>query len=903
MTGGYSNKREYNLANLGINSVTIFNSSNCKNNKYFSFSSWAIPIGLSALLVIISFNNFLLFHTLAEFFSITIAILTFVVAWSMYPFTRNNYLMFLGVGYFWIGILDLLHAMAYKGMQVMDGGGANMAVQYWIGTRYLEALLLLSAPWFLSHELKRNRCFIIFAIIATVITLLVYLQLFPVGYVPGKGLTEFKVYSEYAIIFLLILAIYYLYRQRKLLEQQIINVLIVSILFTIGAELAFTFYVDVYGLSNLTGHILKIFSFWLIFQAIVRTTLQEPFLVMSRGATTYDVIPDAAIVVDEKGIIRNANKKAYELANQSAGTLIGQNNHDTFHPKSLNIEHCPVCQAIVNNEEINALELKFDDKKRWLDFSLSHIKGASELNGTVEVIRDITGRKLTEEKVKELDILKKSIVENLPSVLFVKDAVTHRYIEWNKAAEELTGLLKEDMLGNTDYDFWPKEQAQFFIDKDDETARNDVIVDIAEEPITTKFKGVRTLHTRKIPIKDDDGKAKYLLGISEDITDLLDTQKMLSRSQKMEVVGQMSGGIAHDFNNQLGIILGYTELLLEHDVEPSQLAWLKAVKTAAERCAELTRQLLVFSRSGEGDKCRVDVSAVITDMKDMISKVLTPAINVQYYLNEDLWKTEVNKGACQDALLNLIINARDAMKGGGTLTVETANIRLEEASFRLVNLEPGEYVKIMISDTGEGMNEEVREHVFEPFYTTKEVGEGTGLGLSMVYGFVKGSGGDLTLETEVGKGSTFRLYLPRSTANNEALLSNKEINTDQFLRGSENILVVDDEEALLNFIEHVLKSWGYNVYRAANAEAALHILNNLKIDLLFSDVVMPGDMNGYELAEKSLVINPSIKVLLTSGFSGKNAKVNLHDKYHFEKISKPYDRLELSIKLRELLDK
>ena len=418
----------------------------------------------------------------------------------------------------------------------------------------------------------RTRSFILFGIAASAIVLLIYLKIFPEGFIPGKGLTFFKVYSEYVIIILLAFSIYYLYLQRKFLEHRIVNVLIVSVVLTMCAELAFTFYVSVYGLSNIIGHIFKLFSFWLIFQAIIRTTLQEPFLVMTRGATTHDAIPDAVIVVDEKGIIHEANYSARVLAAED--DLIGKNNHEIFHPKNMEINNCLICQSIFNNAELRGLELEIDGKGKWFDFSLSHIKGASNLDGTVEVIRDISDKKLSEEKIDELNILKNSIVENLPSMLFVKDvkdvkdakdAKDHYYVEWNKAAEELTGVIKEEILGKTDFDFWPKDEAQFFIDKDNEVIKNRKLFDVPEEIITSKYKGVRTLHTIKIPIFDKTGVAKYLLGLSEDITDKLKTEEMLSRSQKMDAVGQMSGGIAHDFNNQLGIILGYVELNLHNN--------------------------------------------------------------------------------------------------------------------------------------------------------------------------------------------------------------------------------------------------------------------------------------------------------------------------------------------------
>lgn len=875
-------------------------STNNINKTYFSFSSLVIPLGLAIFLVFLSFVNFLLFHTLAEFFAITIGILTCVVAWNMYPFTHNNYLMYLGGGYFWIALLDLLHLLSYKGMGVIPDGGANMSVQFWIGTRYMEALLLLSAPWFLAHSFSRIRSFLLFGLATSVIILLVYLKIFPEGFIPGKGLTTFKVYSEYAIITLLALSIYYLYSQRKLLEDRIVNVLIVSIIFTMCAELAFTFYVSVYGLSNIIGHIFKLFSFWLIFQAIIRTTLQEPFLVMSRGATTHDAIPDATIVVDENGIIHEANYAASILTDDT--DLIGKNDHEVFHPKNVQIENCLVCQSIFSNTELRGLELEIDGKGKWFDYSLSHIEGASDLNGTVEVIRDISEKKLSEEKIDELGILKNSIVENLPNMLFVKDAKNHHYVEWNKAAEELTGVLKEEILEKTDFDFWPKEEAQLFIDKDDEVIKDRKLFDIPEETLTTKHKGIRTLHTIKIPIYDKKGIAKYLLGLSEDITDKLRTEEMLKRSQKMDAVGQMSGGIAHDFNNQLGVILGYAELLSEKSFPADQLKWLDMIKVAGQRCADLTQQLLIFSRNGEIDKEVVDVKKVISEMEIMVQRSLTPAIKVKYLMADNLWNIEVNSGGFKDVVLNLVLNARDAMPDGGSVTIEASNIILNENSAATFsNISKGEYIEVMISDSGQGMTQEVYDHVFEPFFTTKDVGQGTGLGLAMVYGFVHRYGGDILLESKPGAGATFRIYLPRfvDDGSNTSVISQEE---KDLPRGNESILVVDDEESLLSYAEEILKLWGYQVYCANSADAALTILENNSIDLLFSDVVMPGEMNGYELAVKACAADAKLKVLITSGFADKFTGNEKYAKYGFELVTKPYDRAELAVKLRQLLD-
>ena len=708
-------------------------------------------------------------------------------------------------------------------------------------------------------------------------------------------------YSEYVIILILATAIYYLYTQRAFLEQRILRTLVLSIALTMCAELAFTFYVNLYGISNIVGHVFKLLSFWLIFQSVIKTTLTEPFLAMSRSSTTYDAIPDATIVVDEHGIIRDANRAAYSLLDIQSKGLIGRTSHNLFHRKSISMEECSICQAIVKGHELRSLEEKVNDEGKWFEFSISYIKGASAHNGTVEVIRDITLRKQIENEIQELNVLKKSIIDNLPNILFVKDAKTLAYIEWNKAAEKISGIAKKDTIGKTDYDIWPEEGDSFII-QDKNVINNGALLQIIEETVTTKEQGIRTIRTRKIPIYDKMANVKYLLGISEDITDILKTEEMLRRSQKMDAIGQMSGGIAHDFNNQLGVILGYSDLLEGKNLPGSQAKWIGHVRRAAERCAELTQQLLIFSRNGEVDKKIVNINDILSDMEIIIERTMTPAIDISYHKGEGLWTVEVNEGGCKDSILNLVINARDAMLDGGSLTIETTNLLLNEHNhFLLPNLAQGDYIEIMIKDTGIGMSPEVYAHVFEPFYTTKDVGKGTGLGLSMVYGFVRRYGGDVLLETALGQGATFKLYLPRTTKDS----STSELDlSEEFIypSGDETILLVDDEETLLIYAENILSSWGYKVHCAQNATEALVHLKNESIDLLFSDIVMPGKINGYELAIEAQKLHPNLKVLITSGFSDNvigNKKYNQHE---FSLITKPYKRQLLAKMIRRLLD-
>lgn len=360
---------------------------------------WRIPLLLSVLLVYLSFDYFLLFHTLAEFFAIIIAIIMFVVVWEMYPFTRNNFLMFLGTGYFWIAMLDLLHSFLYEGMNILPVAGGNYSTQLWILSRYSEALLLLSAPLFMTRPFYKKPSFVFFGLVAGFISALVLSGNFPDCFIEGKGLTKFKIYSEYIIIGILAIAVYHLFTRRAYIEKNIMCLMIASIILTMGAELALTYYVSVFGLSNIIGHIFKLFSFWLIFTAVIRITLQEPFAVMARSSSTYDAVPDITIIVDANQIIRSANREALRFASIAEVDLLGKHCHDIFHPSYLTVDQCQICQSIKSGRSLVAIGVEFPAIQKWFDFSLSPIIAFDSLKGTVQVMRDITVHKKSEQEL------------------------------------------------------------------------------------------------------------------------------------------------------------------------------------------------------------------------------------------------------------------------------------------------------------------------------------------------------------------------------------------------------------------------------------------------------------------------------------------------------------------------
>ncbi len=388
-----------------------------------------------------------------------------------------------------------------------------------------------------------------------------------------------------------------------------------------------------------------------------------------------------------------------------------------------------------------------------------------------------------------------------------------------------------------------------------------------------------------------------------DITERLKSEESLQRAQKMEAVGQLTGGIAHDFNNLLGIMLGNLDFLQQLVADNKKASErVQTTTKAALRAADLTKQLLGFSRRESKNITATDLNQVIRGMESLIARSVTPEVEVELQLAEGLWLTEIDLGDLQDALLNLVLNARDAMPNGGSLTIETAN-RALDAIYEGQNpiVDKGDYVQLAVSDSGSGIPAKALEHIFEPFFTTKPEGRGTGLGLSMVYGFVQRSKGYIKAYSEPDIGTTIHLYLPRSggqpqnsahSANNEAILP----------KGTESILVVDDEADLVEIASNHLESLGYQTVVAGSGRQALQILHESRqIDLLFSDVVMPG-MSGYELAQQATAKNPKLKVLLASGFTKKAVAQNGQARFSASLLSKPYGKAELARRVREALD-
>ena len=388
-------------------------------------------------------------------------------------------------------------------------------------------------------------------------------------------------------------------------------------------------------------------------------------------------------------------------------------------------------------------------------------------------------------------------------------------------------------------------------------------------------------------------------------------EEHLRQSQKMEAVGQLTSGVAHDFNNLLTVVLGNTRLLQKklqanEAMSDEDLARrVQAIDKAARRGAELVRRLMIFTRQRPLAEAVVDINACVAETFELLRRSLGEMIEIRFIPGETLWPVEIDSGQFENALINIAVNALDAMPRGGKLTIETRNIMLnDEYTFRNPDMAEGPYVMIAISDTGTGMPEAVRQRIFEPFYTTKAAGEGTGLGLSMVYGLLRQSGGHVHVYSEEGHGTVFRIYLPRMAEDGAGAGEIAAHGADSAAPcGTETLLVVEDDDEVRGIAQNMLERMGYKILIAKDGRTALEILKrqHKNIDLIFTDIVMPGGLSGADLVRQAQEYYPGVRVLYTSGYTENTLPdYQLIASEHL--IGKPYRREALAQKIRQVLD-
>ncbi len=658
-----------------------------------------------------------------------------------------------------------------------------------------------------------------------------------------------------------------------------------------------------------------------------------------------DTAVDAIAVIDEHGIVQSFNGAAEKIFLYPADEVVGRNvsmlmpepDHSQHDRYIANYRTTGQAKIIGVGREVRGR--RRDGSIFPLDLSIAEWRADGRRYFT-GIMRDVTERKLAEAQRQTDEAKYRAIIDTAVDAIAVIDE--HGVVQsFNRAAEkiflyaadEVVGrnvsmLMPEPDLSRHDQylaDYRSTGQAKIIgVGREVQGRRRDgsifpLDLSIAEWRAEGRryFTGImrdaterklgeealrrltETLEQRVI----ERTRALELANqrLTEQMESLRRAQAALQQAQKMEAVGQLTGGIAHDFNNLLTAIAGNLDLISEATKgEQSLQPLIDTAQRAAERGTRLTAQLLAFSRQQALRPEVVDLNVLVQEFRLLVARAVGEAVEIDFRPDPVLWPSLVDPAQLQSAVLNLAVNARDAMPGGGILVIETRNIRIGEAEAAMAEASPGQHVMLAVSDAGMGMATETVARAFEPFFTTKEIGKGTGLGLSQVYGFARQSGGYATIESVLGHGTTVRVYLPRS----EIAIPATIVKSPQAERpgSGETILVVEDDPNVLDTVVNMLGSLGYRTIVAANGREALAILERGgTIDLLFTDIVMPGGINGFDLAREAGRQYPSLKVLLTTGYAAVHRDPEMVPTTEFAILDKPFLRVDLAAKIHEVL--
>lgn len=619
-------------------------------------------------------------------------------------------------------------------------------------------------------------------------------------------------------------------------------------------------------------------------------------------ATALKAAANAILITDVNGIINWVNPAFTTYTGYTAEEIIGQNPRVLKSGEQDEKFYDDLWQTIISGDVwYGELINKRKDGSLYIEEqTITPVRNEKgQIINFIAIKQDVTERKKAEDALAKSAERYRTFVENAHDVIFSHD-LNGNFTAVNKAVEGITGYKRKEILKMNIRETLSPEQYDKALSMTKRMLSGEH-VETFELEFIVKRKRILTAEVNAKLILQN-GVPVGVQGIARDITERKQLEEKLRQAQKMEAIGQLTGGIAHDFNNLLTAINGYCDLtILKANPHDNSYSYLHEIKKAGERAASLTRQLLAFSRKQILQTKVIDLNVVISDLKKMLKRVIGEDLELFTVLSPELGKIKADHGQIEQVIMNLAVNSRDAMPEGGKLIIETHNIYLDDGyATNHIDIETGHYVMLTISDTGVGMDRETQSHIFEPFFTTKEIGRGTGLGLATVYGIVRQSKGYITLYSEVGIGTTFKIYLPRIDEETE---EEKEFEQSLPPQGTETILLVEDDVMVRELVTTILEDKGYKILVASNGKNALSICeqHDEPIHLLLTDVIMP-EMNGRKLAKELSKLRPKMKVIYMSGYTDNVVLLQkiLAEETNF--IQKPFAPKLFARKVRDVLD-
>jgi len=616
-----------------------------------------------------------------------------------------------------------------------------------------------------------------------------------------------------------------------------------------------------------------------------------------------DAMSDHVLLLDKDMKIIWSNAALQNYFHRKAATLAGKFCYEALYQRNAACPACPSFRAISTSRQ-HEYERTDSSGKIWTFRGYPVFGSDGTAIGAVEIVTDITERKRSEEALRQSEERYRNIIESMDDGYFEND-LQGNFTFVNETMSRIYGYSREELLRLNHRDYTTPAEAERIYKAYNELYLTGIPIKVFDYEIIRKNGESRHLDVSTSLIYDQSGQPVGFRGINRDVTDRKKMEeekkkltKQLNQAQKMEAIGTLAGGIAHDFNNLLMGIQGYTSLMLmKPDPEHVYHEKLKAIEMQVQSGADLTKQLLGFARGGRYEVNPADMNSSISKTAALFGRT-KKEIRIHEKYAKDLWIVEADLGQMEQVFLNIFVNAWQAMPGGGSLYLETQNVMLDASYLKPYDVTPGPYVKISVTDTGVGMDETTLQRIFDPFFTTKEMGRGTGLGLASTYGIIKGHGGFINVYSEKGHGTVFNLYLP---ASKKALIEPAQT-AQEIKKGTETILIVDDERVITEVTGAMLEGLGYRILLAGSGEEAVDIYQAQRdqVDLVIMDMIMPG-IGGGGAFDAIRMIHPEAKVILSSGYSMNGMAKEILSRGVRGFLQKPYRLSDLSQKIREIL--